>query len=81
MALLFSVLTFLLVEAACVEWHLYYPKLQLFVSNLFWLIVAVGFTGSQSDRADRWFLLLFVTAVAAGGVTVLRTNGQPSYQK
>jgi len=77
-ALLSSVLTFLLVEAACVEWDPYYPKLQIFALILFWLIVAVGFTGSQSHRAHRWFLLLFVTAVAAGGVRVLRTNIQPS---
>jgi hypothetical protein len=76
--LLSSVLTFLLVEAVCVEWDPYYPKLQIFALILFWLTVAVGFTGSQSDRAHRWFLLLFVTAVAAGGVRVLRTNIRPS---
>ncbi len=78
MALLSSVLTFLLVQAACVEWDPYYSKLQIFALILFWLTVAVGFAGSQSDEAHRWFLLLFVTAVAAGGVRVLRTNIQPS---
>jgi len=77
-ALLSSVLTFLLVEAACVEWDPYYQKLQIFALILFWLIVAVCFAGSQSDRAHRWFLLLFVAAVAASGVTVLRTNIQSS---
>jgi len=77
-ALLSSVLTFLLVEAACVEWDPYYQKLQIFALILFWLIVAVCFAGSQSDRAHRWFLLLFVAAVAASGVMVLRTNIQPS---
>jgi hypothetical protein len=45
---------------------------------LFWLIVAVGFTRSQSDRAHRWFLLLFIAAVAACGARALRTNIQPS---
>lgn len=77
-ALFSSVLTFLLVEAACVEWDPYYAKLQIFALILFWLTVTVGFTCSQSDRAHRWFLLLFVTAVAAGGVRVLRTNIRPS---
>ena len=80
MALLSSALTFLLVEAACVEWDPYYPKLQIFALILFWLTVAVGFAGRQSDRAHRWLLLLFVTAVGAGGVTILRTNIQPSQQ-
>jgi hypothetical protein len=42
------------------------------------MIVAVGFAGSGSDRAHRWVLLLFVTAVAAGGVKELRTNIRPS---
>jgi hypothetical protein len=78
MALFSSVLTFLLVEAVCVEWDPYYPKLQIFALILFWLTVAVGFTDSQSDRVHRWFLLLFVTVVAAGGVRVLTTNIQPS---
>jgi hypothetical protein len=78
LALLSSLLTFLLVEAACVEWDPFYPKLQIFALILFWLIVAVGFTSSQSDRAHHWFLLLFVAAVAACGVRVLRTNIQPS---
>jgi len=78
MALFSSVLTFLLVEAVCVEWDPYYPKLQIFALILFWLTVAVAFTDSQSDRVHRWFLLLFVTVVAAGGVRVLTTNIQPS---
>jgi hypothetical protein len=77
-ALFSSVLTFLLVEAVCFWFDPYYPKLQLFALILFWLIVAVGFTHSQSDRAHRWFLILFVTAVAGGGVKVLRTNIRPS---
>ena|ERR1700731_2693960 len=76
--LLSSLLTFLLVEAVCLWWDPYYPKLQIFALILFWLIVAVGFTNSQAGRAHRWFLLLFVTAVAAGGVKVLSTNIQPS---
>jgi hypothetical protein len=76
--LLSSVLTFLLVEAVCLWWDPYYPKLQIFALILFWLIVAVGFTRSQAGRAHRWFLLLFVTAVTAGGVRVLGTNIQPS---
>jgi hypothetical protein len=77
-ALFSSLLTFLLVEAACLWFDPYYPKLQIFALILFWLIVAVGFTSSQSDRAHHWFLLLFVAAVAACGVRVLRTNIQPS---
>jgi hypothetical protein len=77
-ALFSTVLTFLLVEAACMEWDPYYPKLQIFALILIWLTVAVGFSKSQSDRAHRWLLLLFVTAVAAGGVTVLGANIQPS---
>jgi hypothetical protein len=77
-ALFSSVLTFFLVEAACVEWDPYYAKLQIFALILFWLTVAVGFTGSQSDRAHRWLLLLFVTAVVSSGVRLLRTNIQPS---
>jgi hypothetical protein len=76
--LLSSVLTFLLVEVVCLWWDPYYLKLQIFALILFWLIVAVGFTNGQAGRAHRWFLLLFVTAVAAGGVRVLRTNIQPS---
>ncbi len=77
-ALFSSVLTLLLVEAVCLWFDPYYSKLQIFALILFWLIVAVGFTGSQSDRARRWFLLLFVAAVAACGVRALRTNIQPS---
>lgn len=77
-ALFSSVLTFLLVEAACVEWDPYYAKLQIFALILFWLTVAVAFTSRHADRAHRWLLLLFVTAVAAGGVRVLKTNIQPS---
>jgi len=73
-----SVLTFLLVEAVCFWFDPYYSKLQIFALILFWLIVAVGFTRSQSDRVHRWFLLLFVAAVAACGVRTLRTNIQPS---
>jgi hypothetical protein len=77
-ALFSSVLTFLLVEAVCVWFDPYYSKLQIFALILFWLIVAVGFTRSQSDRAHRWFLLLFIAAVAACGARALRTNIQPS---
>lgn len=76
--LLSSVLNFLLVEVVCLWWDPYNSKLQVFALILFWLTVAVGFTGNQSERAHRWFLLLFVTAVAGGGVRVLRTNIQPS---
>jgi len=75
-ALFSSVLTFLLVEAVCLWFDPYYSKLQIFALILFWLTVAVGFTCSQSDRADRWFLLLFVAAVVACGVRALRTNIQ-----
>jgi hypothetical protein len=77
-ALLSSVLTFLLVEAVCFWFDPYYSKLQIFAVILFWLIVAVGFTHSPSARAHRWFLLLFVATVAACGVRALRTNIQPS---
>jgi hypothetical protein len=77
-ALFSSVLTFLLVEAVCFWFDPYYSKLQIFALILFWLTVAVGFTNGQAGRAHPWFLLLFVTAVAAGGVRVLRTNVQPS---
>jgi hypothetical protein len=76
--LLSSVLTFLLVEAVCLWWDPYYPKLQIFALILFWLTVAVGYTSSKADRAHRWFLLLFIAAVSASGVRVLRTNIQPS---
>jgi hypothetical protein len=77
-ALFSSVLTFLLVEAVCFWFDPYYLKLQIFALILFWLIVAVGFTDSQTGRAHRWFLLLFVATVAACGVKALRTNIQPS---
>jgi hypothetical protein len=76
--LLSSLLTFLLVEAVCLWWDPYYPKLQIFGLILFWLTIAVGFTNSQAGRAHRWFLLLFVTAVAAGGARILSANIQPS---
>jgi hypothetical protein len=76
--LLSSVLTFLLVEAVCLWWDPYYPKLQIFALILFWQTVAVGFSSRQAGRAHRWFLLLFVAAVAAGGVRVLSTNIRPS---
>ena len=76
--LLSAALTFLLVEAACMWWDPYHLKLQLFGLILLWMIVAVGFAGSRSDRASRWLLLLFVTAVAAGGVKILRDNILPS---
>jgi hypothetical protein len=66
------------VEAVCLWFDPYYPKLQIFALILFWLIVAVGFTSRQSDRAHHWFLLVFVAAVAVCGVRVLRTNIQPS---
>jgi len=78
LVLLSSLLTFLLVEAVCLWWDPYYLKLQVFALILFWLIVAAGFTNSQSDRAYRWYLLLFVIAVAVSGVRVLSTNIQPS---
>jgi hypothetical protein len=77
-ALLSSVLTFLLVEAVCFWFDPYYSKLQIFALILFWLIVAVGFTGGQSDRTHGWLLLVFVTIVVAGGVKVLTTNIQLS---
>jgi hypothetical protein len=77
-AILSSVLTFLLVEAVCLWFDPYYSKLQIFALILFWLIVAVGFTRSQSDGVHRWFLLLFVAAVAFCGVRALRTNIQAS---
>jgi hypothetical protein len=77
-AILASVLTFLLVEAACVEWDPYYQKLQIFALILFWLTIAVGFAGGHANRVHRWFLILFVTAVAVCGVRVLSTNIQPS---
>jgi hypothetical protein len=76
--LLSSLLTFLLVEAVCLWWDPYYPKLQVFALILFWLIVAVGFTNSRAGRVHRWLLLLFVTTVAAGGVRALSANIQPS---
>jgi len=78
LVLLSSLLTFLLVEAVCLWWDPYYLKLQVFALILFWLTVAVGFTNSQAGKADRWFLLLFVIAVAAGGLKVLNTNIEPS---
>jgi hypothetical protein len=78
MAIFSSVLTFLLVEAVCLWFDPYYSKLQIFALILFWLTVAVGFTNSQAGRAHRWFLLLLVAAVAAGGVRVLIANIQPS---
>jgi hypothetical protein len=77
-AIFSSVLTFLLVEAVCLWFDPYYSKLQIFALILFWLTVAVGFTNSQAGRVHRWFLLLLVTAVAAGGVRVLSANIQPS---
>jgi hypothetical protein len=76
--LLSSVLTLLLVEAVCFWWDPYYPKLQIFALILFWLIVAVGFTNGRASMAHRRLLLLFVIAVGAGGVRILRTNIQPS---
>jgi hypothetical protein len=78
-ALLSSVLTFFLVEAVCVEFDPYYPKLQTFSLILFWVIVAVGFAGSSQNTTLHHLLLLsFVAAVVVSGVRVLRANIQPS---
>ena len=76
--LLSSLLTFLVVEGVCLWWDPYYPKLQIFALILFWLTVVVGFTHSRAGRAHRWLLILFMTAVAAGGVGVLSANIRPS---
>jgi len=76
--LLSSLLTFLVVEGVCLWWDPYYSKLQIFALILFWLTIVVGFTHSRAGRAHRFLLILFVTAVAAGGVVVLSANIQPS---
>jgi hypothetical protein len=73
-----SLLTFLLVEAACIEWDPFYQKLQIFGLITFWVIVAAGFAGVQNDRTYRWLLLLFVAAVVFNGLWILRKNVQPS---
>jgi len=75
--ILSCVLTFLLVEAACVEWDAYYQKLQLFALILCWVMVAAVFSRPPTpDR--RWSLLLFVPVVVVSGLWVLRNNVQPS---
>jgi hypothetical protein len=76
--ILSALLALLLVEAVCVEFDPYYPKLQIFGLLLFWLIIAVGFTSSKSSIRDRRLLQLFVVAVALSGARVLWTNVQPS---
>jgi len=70
-------LTFVLVEAACLEWDAYYQKLQLFALILCWVMVAAAFSRRQTQDG-RWPLLLFVPIVVASGFWVLRNNVQPS---
>jgi len=73
-------LTFLLVEAACVEWDPYYQKLQLFAVILCWVMVAV--TLSQRQGPDiRWPACVFVALVLASGVGTLKKNVQPSLMR
>ena len=75
--ILSSLLTFLLVEAACMEWDAYYQKLQIFALILCWVMVAAAF--SRGRPADsRWPLLLFVILVVAGGLWTLKNNVRPS---
>ena len=73
-----SLLTFLAVEAACVEWDPYYQKLQLFGLILFWMIVVAAFANRQNDRLHKWLLISFVAAVVLSGLGALRRNVQPS---
>lgn len=73
-----SLLAFLLVEAACVEWDPYYPKLQIFAVILFFLIVAVAFARDGVEKWQRGLLVILVGAVVVAGSGVLRRNIQPS---
>ena len=71
-------LTFLLVEAACVKWDPYYQKLQLFALILCWTMVAAALSSSPQLSGVRWPVFLFLTLVLAGGLWTLRKNVQPS---
>jgi hypothetical protein len=73
-------LTFLIIEAACLEWEVYYQKLHLFGLILCWVMVAAAFSRRQT-LGDRWSLLLFVPIVVTSGLWVLKNNVQPSQQR
>ncbi|HSY98534.1 MAG TPA: hypothetical protein VK788_03490 [Terriglobales bacterium] len=70
-------LTFLLVEAACVKWDTYYQKLHLFAVILCWVMVLVALLEPQPFSV-RWPALLFVILVSASGLWVLKKNVEPS---
>jgi hypothetical protein len=70
-------LTFLLVEAACVKWDTYYQKLHLFAVIVCWVAVLVALSDPQPFSV-RWPALLFVIVVSASGLWVLKKNVEPS---
>jgi hypothetical protein len=78
--LLSCLLTFLLVEAACVKWDTYYQKLHLFAVILCWVIVLLALTRRQPFDVG-WPALLFVTLVSAGGLWILKKNVEPSQMR
>lgn len=73
-------LTFLLVEAACVKWDTYYQKLHLFAVILCWVMVLVALSERQSLDV-RLPVLLFVSLVSVGGIWVLKKNVEPSQMR
>jgi hypothetical protein len=73
-------LTFLLVEAACVRWDTYYQKLHLFAVILCWVMVLVALLKPQPFGV-RWPVLLFVILVSASGLWVLKKNVEPSQMR
>lgn len=73
-------LTFLLVEAACVKWDTYYQKLHLFAVILCWVMVLLALSKRQSLDV-RLPVLLFVSLVSVGGIWVLKKNVEPSQMR
>ena len=74
------ILSFLLIEGACVEWDAYYQKLHLFAVVLCLTMAMVAL--SKREPLDiRWPVLLFLGLTMASGVGVLRRNVQPSQMR
>jgi len=70
-------LAFLLVEAACLRWDVYYQKLHLFAVILCWVMVLVALLHPKPLDV-RLPTLLFVSLVSVSGLLVLKRNVEPS---
>jgi len=75
--MLASLLSFLLIEAVCVEWDPYYLKLQLFAVIPFFLLLTAGLSGARR----KWSVGLMGTlllGIAISGIHELVLNRRPS---